>query len=110
MDSRYYVYILGNERGVLYVGVTNDLERRLQEHKDGKISSFTRKYKVYRLLYFEIFDYIGDAIEFEKRIMGWARKKKLDLIRGMNPKFEDLAESRTCRRPWLRMDSSLRSE
>lgn len=94
MDNRYYVYILGNERGVLYVGVTNDLERRLQEHKEGRISSFTRKFKVKRLLYFETFDYIGEAINLEKRVKGWTREKKLELIRGMKPKFEDLSEGR----------------
>ena len=87
----YYVYILGNERGTIYTGVTNDIHRRMEEHKKGSFTGFTHKYKVHRLLYVEEFSDVYEALEAEKVIKGWVRKKKMDLIRSMNPKFEDLS-------------------
>ena len=92
MTRQYFVYILGNQHGVLYAGVTNDLERRLWEHRTGQASKFTRKYAIHRLLFWEEFQSRQEAIDTEKRIKGWTRKKKLDLIRTKNPRFKDLGE------------------
>jgi putative endonuclease len=89
--NNYYVYILSNDTGIIYVGVTNNLLRRMQEHKTGAIPGFTKKYHVHRLIYFEETTNIDDAIAREKQIKGWVRKKKLDLVRVINPKFEDLS-------------------
>src|SRR5215470_17681289 len=91
----YYVYILTNySRTTLYTGVTNNLEQRIIEHylnaNSGK--SFTGKYHVYYLLYYEMFDYINDAIAREKEIKGWTRKKKEALIASMNAGFKFLNE------------------
>ncbi len=76
----------------MYVGVTNRL-RRLEEHKQKTVKGFTAKYGVDQLLYLEEFSDVADAIESEKRIEGWNRKKKLELIRSINPKFEDLSKN-----------------
>ena len=86
-----YVYILSSATGTLYTGVTNDLMRRVYEHKNGEGSSFTKKYKVDRLIYFEEGSSITDAIVREKEIKGWRRERKLALVRTLNPRFEDLA-------------------
>jgi putative endonuclease len=86
----YFVYILGSKSGVLYVGVTNDLTRRLFEHKQKLIEGFTNKYNVSRLLYFETFENITDAITREKQIKGWRRSKKAALIESTNPTWLDL--------------------
>jgi putative endonuclease len=83
---------LGNQRGTLYVGFTNNLHQRMAQHKSRKFPGFTAKYGVSRLLYFEEFDRIEDALEAEHVIKGWRRSKKLDLIRTTNPKFADLSE------------------
>jgi len=88
----YHVYILASSTGVLYVGVTNFLKRRVGEHKKGLIEGFTKKYGVTRLVYFEPHDQIRAAISREKQIKNWRREKKLALIRKMNPKFRDLSE------------------
>ena len=92
MPNQYFVYIMGNAYGTLYTGVTNNLERRVDEHKRGAVKGFTKKYKINRLLYFEEFDNIDEACATEKVVKGWLRKKKLDLIRRLNPKFIDLSE------------------
>ncbi|MBX3048769.1 MAG: GIY-YIG nuclease family protein [Anaerolineales bacterium] len=86
-----YVYILGNNGGMLYVGVTNDLERRVYEHKTKAIPGYTSKFSINQLWYFEEFGHILDAITAEKRIKGWLRSKKLALVRQHNPKFADLS-------------------
>lgn len=88
----YFVYILGNGKGALYTGVINNLERRIQEHKQKKIKGFTARYNIDQLLYSESFDNVYEAITAEKVIKGWTRKKKLALIRTQNPKFEDLSK------------------
>ena len=104
-ESRsFYVYIMGSKFGVLYIGVTNNLERRVEEHREGLIPGFTKKYRVRRLLYFEEFDRSADAIAREKQIKGWKRARKLDLIHSMNLEMVDLS---AC---WSTRDSSLRSE
>ena len=87
----YFVYIPSSDRGVLYVGVTNDLPRRLAEHQQGMVEGFTSRYKVHRLVYFEETRDIRSALEREKQIKSWRREKKLALIREANPKFEDLS-------------------
>jgi putative endonuclease len=87
----FYVYILTykNHR-VLYTGVTNDLERRCFEHKAKKIKGFTKKYNAEKLVYFEKFDYVEDAIFREKQIKGYSRSKKISLIESFNEKWHDL--------------------
>ena len=88
----YHVYILSSASGVLYTGVTNHLERRVTEHKRELCAGFTERYEVTRLVYFEGFGDVRDAITREKQIKRWRREKKLALIRGINPKFRDLSE------------------
>jgi putative endonuclease len=88
--KRYFVYIVTNfSNRVFYTGVTNDLIRRIAEHK-GKLSKFTTKYNVSKLIYYEEYADIRDAIAREKQIKGGSRKKKFELITSMNPNFEDL--------------------
>jgi putative endonuclease len=94
--KQYCVYIMTNASGTLYTGVTNSLERRVWEHRSGSIPGFTAKYKVSRLLYFEATQDVTAAITREKQIKGWLGKKKLDLIKSMNPKLDDLS------REWLK--------
>lgn len=86
----YYVYIVSSKSRVIYIGVTNNLAKRVYEHKEGKIEGFTRKYKTNRLVYYEQFNDIYEAITREKQIKGWLRIKKLRLIEGMNPTWNDL--------------------
>jgi len=88
---QYYVYIMANASGTLYTGVTNNLEVRLYQHRSGSVPGFTKKYRIDRLVYFEATEDVRAAIAREKQIKGWLRKKKLDLIRSMNPSFEDLS-------------------
>lgn len=85
-----YVYILGNERPTLYIGITSDLVRRVYEHKEGYVDGFTKEYHLKKLLYYEIFDDIGEAILREKRLKKWNRDWKLELIKKINPSFRDL--------------------
>ena len=86
-----YVYILGNNRPTLYIGVTSDLNKRLNEHKAGEIEGFSNKYNLKKLLYFEYYEDINDAIAREKQLKRWHREWKLNLIKEMNPQFEDLS-------------------
>jgi putative endonuclease len=89
----FYTYILTNSaKKVLYVGVTNSLERRLYEHYfgSGQKESFTKKYKCYYLVWFERYQYVNHAIEREKEIKGWVRSKKIALIEGENPEWRFL--------------------
>jgi putative endonuclease len=86
----YYVYIVASKSGVLYVGVTNDLERRIGEHKAKRIPGFSAKYHCDRLVWFEEFVNVSEAIETEKRIKGWRREKKIALIAEKNPAMADL--------------------
>ncbi|HHE31116.1 MAG TPA: GIY-YIG nuclease family protein [Chlorobaculum parvum] len=88
----YYVYILASKRnGTLYTGVTNDLERRIYEHKNKLVPGFTSRYEVNKLVYFETCLEIQGAIIREKQIKGWTRKRKLALIEAANPEWKDLA-------------------
>ena len=87
----YYVYILASEiGGTLYIGVTNDLIRRVAEHKLKLVESFTKDYNVVRLVYFEQFDDPANAIQREKRLKKWKRAWKIALIEKLNPNWNDL--------------------
>ena len=91
MSKQYYIYIITNEiNSVLYTGVTNDLKKRIYEHKSKLIKGFTEKYNVDILVYYEVFDDIKDAIAREKQIKAGSRQKKIDLIESLNPKWDDL--------------------
>ena len=89
----YYAYIMASGSRVLYTGVTNDLVRRVDEHKRGLTRGFTSKYHVTRLVYFETFPDVRDAIAREKQLKGWVRARKIRLIEQKNPAWEDLARS-----------------
>ena len=87
----YYVYILTNRsNNVLYIGVTNNLKRRIYEHKEKLVEGFTKKYNVDKLVYFEDTGDIRAAIEREKQIKGWNRKRKNKLVESKNPSWEEL--------------------
>ena len=87
----YWVYILASRTRVLYVGVTNDLGRRVAEHRAGREGSFTQRYHVHRLVYAEEYSDVRDAIHREKQLKGWRRERKVALIDEANPSWEDLA-------------------
>jgi putative endonuclease len=94
MSKTYYVYILASKRnGTLYIGVTNDLARRILEHREGLVPGFTKTYGVKRLVYFEAFDNIGQAIHREKRLKKYKREWKMDLIQQSNVAWRDLADT-----------------
>ena len=93
----YYVYIMASRSRVLYTGVTNDLTRRVNEHKRGLTDGFTTKYRITRLVYFEEFADVRDAIAREKEVKGWKGSRKITLVEGRNPTWEDLA------RDWFQM-------
>ena len=89
---QYYVYMLTNGSGTLYTGVTNDLLRRVFEHRSKLVAGFTRKYNVTRLVYYEVTEDILSAIRREKQIKGWLRAKKVALIVSVNPNWNDLSD------------------
>ena len=89
----YYVYIMASRSRVLYTGVTNSLARRVNEHKRGLNAGFTSRYRVTRLVYFEEFADIRDAIAREKEIKGWKRSRKTSLVVERNPIWDDLAKA-----------------
>lgn len=92
-NKTYYVYILASKKnGTLYIGVTNDLERRTFEHKAKITKGFTKKYDVGLLVYFEEYDNPYDAIHREKKLKKWKRKWKMNLIEDTNPRWKDLAQ------------------
>jgi len=88
----YYVYIMSSNTGVLYVGVTNNLCRRNIEHKQKLNDGFTKRYNIYKLVYYEHYQYILNAIECEKQLKNWSRQKKIKLIRSFNPGWIDLGQ------------------
>ena len=91
--NNYYVYILSNKtNSTIYVGVTNDLIRRLDEHKNNVADGFTKRYSVHKLVYYETTTDINSAIEREKQIKSWNRKRKENLINSINPNWDDLSE------------------
>ncbi|WP_418511996.1 GIY-YIG nuclease family protein [Corallibacter sp.] len=90
---QFYVYILTNKKnGTLYIGMTNDLERRVFEHKAKLIEGFTKNYGLDKLVYFEQFQYVNDAIKREKQLKNWNRQWKIDLIEAENKNWNDLTE------------------
>jgi putative endonuclease len=90
-QKTYYVYILSNVSRTLYVGFTNDLERRIGQHRAKQYDGFTRDYNVTVLVYFEEYPWVDDAIAREKQIKNWSRSKKIGLIERENPQWLDLA-------------------
>ena len=91
--NHYYVYILTNwNNKVMYIGVTNDLQRRLYEHKNHLVDGFTAKYNIHKLVYFEQTTDVRAAIEREKQLKGWIRKRKNNLVETMNPEWKDLSQ------------------
>ncbi len=93
-EKKYsFVYILTNMHNtVLYTGVTNNLRRRIAEHRAGRGSKFTQKYNVHKLVFYQIYENITDAINREKQIKAGSREKKIEMINKMNPNWEDLYE------------------
>jgi putative endonuclease len=90
----YAVYIMASLSGVLYVGVTNDLDRRVCEHKNKTVLGFSARYNVQKLVYFEFFGDVRAAIAREKQLKGWLRKRKAALIESTNPQWKDLSPTR----------------
>ena len=91
--NQYYVYILANWNDqVLYIGVTNDLERRLYEHRQHLVEGFTSRYRVDKLVYFETTGDVQSAIAREKQLKNWRQEKKVRLIESVNPHWEDLSQ------------------
>jgi putative endonuclease len=90
-ERRYYVYIMASKSRVIYVGMTGFLMARVLRHRAGEGGEFTRRYRVHRLVYFESFQNVENAIARETEIEKWRREKKVELIRGENPTWEDLA-------------------
>jgi putative endonuclease len=113
MPRTYFVYILASRSRSLYTGVTGNLERRMLQHREGRIPGFTTRYRIFRLVHIEQFSDIRAAIAREKEIKGWRRQKKLQLIDHDNPAWTDLAEQlphKYNQPARAKADSSLRSE
>jgi putative endonuclease len=109
-EKRYYVYLMASKSRVLYVGVTGFLYARVMQHKRAQVEGFTKKYHVNRLVYFETFRYVNNAITRETEIKKWRRAKKVALMETNNPTWEDLAADWGEAIQPLTADSSLRSE
>jgi len=93
MNRQYYIYIMTNKGNtVIYTGVTNDLKRRVYERKEKLANGFTKKYNITKLVYYEVFEDIENAIVREKQIKGGSRQKKIELINSMNKEWRDLYE------------------
>ena len=93
MNRQYYIYIMTNKSNtVLYTGVTNDLKKRIYEHKEKLAKGFTTRYNVTKFVYYEVFDDIENAILREKQIKGGSRKREVELINSMNKEWRDLQE------------------
>jgi putative endonuclease len=90
--KQHYVSIMTSPSGTLYTGMTNNLHRRVYEHKNKLIDGFTKRYNVTRLVYYEVYREVRDAIAREKQIKGWRRSKKIALIKSKNPTWKDLSE------------------
>jgi putative endonuclease len=91
MTKNYYVYIMTNKSRTFYVGMTNNLERRVSEHKQKLIEGFTKRYNITLLVYYETFSDVRAAIAREKQVKDWRREKKMALIESMNPTWKDLS-------------------
>ena len=91
-EKRYYVYIMASRSLNFYTGVTNNIYQRALQHKSAEIDGFTKKYNINRLVYYETFEHVGNAINREKQIKAWTRAKRIALIKTINPTWQDLAE------------------
>lgn len=91
-DYNYFVYIVTNKSKTLYIGVTNNLERRMYEHKHKMFKGFSEKYNINKLIHQEYFNNINEAIAREKQLKGWRREKKIKLINEFNSEWKDLSE------------------
>ena len=91
-DHQYCVYIMANQSGTLYVGVTGNIKERVHHHKQKLIDGFTKKYNIDRLVHVETFGDVVSAIAREKAVKGWRRARKIDLIQTSNPKWRDLSD------------------
>jgi putative endonuclease len=89
-EYKFWVYILSNRSHILYIGMTNSLRARVAEHRKGKPGSFTTRYKIDRLVYYQFFKYVNNAIDREKELKHWTRAQKIALIESMNPTWEEL--------------------
>ena len=89
--KNFYVYIMASRSGTLYIGVTNDIPRRVYEHQHDLVPGFTSKYKIHHLVYVEEFDRASEAIAREKQLKGWTRKRKIALVELVNPTLKDLS-------------------
>jgi len=89
---RYFVYIMSSKSRVLYTGMAHDLVERAWQHKSGQVESFPKRYRITRLVYFEVFQYVKNCIDREKQVKAWTRAKRVALIESMNPTWEDQAE------------------
>ncbi len=89
-DHQYFIYILASVSGTLYIGVTNDLMRRVHEHKQDLVEGFTKKYQCHKLVYYEQTDNVESAILREKQLKSWNRKKKEALIKTINPHWNEM--------------------
>jgi len=90
--GNFYVYIIANKNNaVLYIGVTNNLERRISEHQQGLIKGFSKRYNLHKLVYYESFSNISQSIAREKQLKNWHRGWKINLINTINPSFKDLS-------------------
>ena len=92
-DHHYYVYLMASRTRVLYCGMTNNIRRRTAEHKVGIVPGFTAEYRCERLVWFEQYHYVRNAIEREKQVKNWTRTKKILLIEEKNPSWSDLSEA-----------------
>ncbi len=110
--KQYYVYIMSSKTRTLYIGVTNDLERRVYQHKNKLVEGFTARYGLTQLVWYAATNDVLEAIGYEKRLKGWTRAKKVALIEEMNPEWEDLslAWHTEPKLDGKDRDSSLRSE
>lgn len=91
-DAKYYLYILStSQNAMIYIGVTNDMARRLAEHRSGEQDGFTKQFRIYKLVYYESFVDVRNAIDREKQLKRWTRIKKNALIERMNPTWDDLS-------------------
>ena len=105
LEHHYYVYLMTNwNNKVMYVGITNNLERRVYEHKQKLVKGFTEKYKVNKLLYFEETGDVWAALAREKEIKKWRREKKNDLVQSLNPRWIDLSEG------WFKISRCARND
>ena len=90
-DKHYYVYIITNPSRTLYTGITNNLRRRLDGHRRKLVPGVTARYNISRLVYFEVFEDVRNAIDCEKKIKSWTRAKRVALVESGNPKWDDLS-------------------